>query len=219
MKKLLLFLSIVLVSIAAFAQTKGLPFRNEIDAFLQQDKQHMPAPGSILLTGSSSFRKWTDAAAYFPGKYILNRGFGGSSLTDLIRYAAEVIIPYQPKQIFIYGGENDIAGSDTVSAQTVLQRFQELFTLVRTNLPGVPMVYISIKPSPSRWKLEPVIKESNRLIKDFLAQKKGTYYLNVHDAMLQPDGNVMTDIFIEDRLHMNAKGYAIWQKLMEPLMK
>jgi lysophospholipase L1-like esterase len=208
---LVLLLSFCLGS--AIAQTAP-PFRKEIDAFKKKDSAQMPAPNSILFVGSSSFTKWTDVQDYFPGYPILNRGFGGSSLPDLIRYADEVIYPYKPKQIVIYCGENDIAASDTVTAQLVLQRFKQLFGMIRANLGKIPVAFISIKPSPSRWKFEPVIVEANKLIKTFLKKQSKTKFINVHKAMLNPDGSVMEDIFIADQLHMNAKGYKIWQPII-----
>jgi len=174
----------------------------------------MPAPHSILFVGSSSFTKWTDVQDYFPGYPILNRGFGGSSLPDVIRYADEIIIPYDPKQIVIYCGENDIAASDTVSAQTVLQRFQQLFFMIRNKLPKVPIAFVSLKPSVSRWKMEAKFVKTNQLIKDFLSKQSRTRFINVHDAMLNADGFVMTDIFLPDNLHMTAKGYKIWQPII-----
>ncbi len=175
----------------------------------------MPAPHSILFVGSSSFTKWTDVQDYFPGYPILNRGFGGSSLPDVIRYADEIIIPYNPKQIIIYCGENDIAASDTASAKTVLQRFVQLFMLIRKKLPKVELDFISIKPSVSRWKFEPTFAEANKLIRQFISKQPNAAFINIHDAMLNADGSVMTDIFIADNLHMNAKGYKIWQPIIE----
>jgi len=179
----------------------------------------MPAQHSILLVGSSSFTKWTDVQDYFPGYPILNRGFGGSSLPDVIQYVDEVIFPYNPKQVIVYCGENDIAASDTITAQIVLQRFQQLFSIIRNKLPKVPVAFISIKPSPSRWKFEPVIVEANKLIKKFLRKQSKTKFVNVHAAMLNADGSVMTDIFIADNLHMNAKGYKIWQPIIKKELK
>ncbi len=218
MKKNWLWIIICLTTLPGLAQNNESPFKDEIAAFKRMDSLQMPLPGSVLLVGSSSFRKWTDVADYFPGHYILNRGFGGSSLPDVIRYADEIIFPYNPKQIFIYCGENDIAGSDAVTADTVLHRFEHLFNMIRQKFPLVPVVFISIKPSPSRWKLEPVIRESNRLIFNYLSGKPHTRYLNIHDAMLLKDGSVRKDIFIGDDLHMNEKGYAIWQKIMLPII-
>jgi lysophospholipase L1-like esterase len=207
------------VSQGLLAQIAAPPFRKEIDAFKKKDSLQMPAPKSILLIGSSSFTKWTDVQDYFPGYPMLNRGFGGSSLPDVIHYVDEIVFPYNPKQVIVYCGENDIAASDTVTAQLVLQRFQQLFYLIRNKLKKVPIAFVSIKPSPSRWKFEPVMVEANTLIRQFLHKQKKTKFINVHDAMLNADGSVMTDIFIADNLHMNVKGYVIWQKIMKPGLK
>jgi lysophospholipase L1-like esterase len=196
-------------------------FKNEIDAFQKADNISMPAQGGIVFAGSSSFRMWKNINTTFPDYPIINRGFGGSSLPDVIYYAQETILKYKPKQIFIYCGENDIAGNSTVTADTVLQRFKKLFSLIRTNLnKKTEVVYVSIKPSVSRWHLEKTFVEANSLIKKFLSRESNTKFLDVHSSMLNDDGTVMKDIFIEDNLHMNAKGYKIWESIIQPaLMK
>lgn len=201
------------------AQTPEPAFRKDIDAFKKTDSQQMPAAQSILFVGSSSFTKWKDVQDYFPGYPILNRGFGGSTLVDVIRYADEIIIPYHPKQIIIYCGENDIAASDTITPEMVSERFQQLFSIIRKKLGKVPVGFISIKPSPSRWKMEARFVEANRLIKAFLDKQKNAVFINVHTAMLNADGSVKPDIFIADHLHMNAKGYHIWQPIIAKQLK
>ncbi len=213
----LLFISLF-ACVEIYAQAGLLPFQKEIDAFKKRDSLQMPAKNSILLIGSSSFTKWTDVQNYFPEYPILNRGFGGSSLPDVIHYVNDIVFPYDPKQIIVYCGENDIAASDTVTAKMVLQRFEKLFFLIRSKLKKVPVAFISIKPSPSRWKFEPVILEANSLITKFLRKQPKTSFINVHDAMLNADGSVKAEIFIGDKLHMNAQGYAIWTKVMKPQM-
>jgi para-nitrobenzyl esterase len=202
----------------AFSNTAlNAQFQKEIDAFAKADSMNEPAANSVLFVGSSSFNYWKDIKNYFPGVPIINRGFGGSSLTDVIQYANETIIKYKPKQIYIYCGENDIAGSDTVSPETVLIRFKNLFQIIRTNLdPTISVAFVSIKPSVARWTMEARMVKSNALVKAFLATQKHTIYLDVHNAMLDAQGNVFKDIFVGDNLHMNAKGYAIWQKIIAP---
>jgi len=202
----------------AFSNTiANAQFQKEIDAFAKADSINKPEANSVLFVGSSSFNYWKDIKNYFPGIPIINRGFGGSSLTDVIQYANETIIKYKPKQIYIYCGENDIAGSDTVSPETVLIRFKNLFQIIRTNLdPTIPVAFVSIKPSVARWAMEVRMVKSNSLIKAFLATQKNATYLDVHNAMLDAQGNVFKDIFVGDNLHMNAKGYAIWQKIIAP---
>lgn len=191
-------------------------FRDEILAFKKQDSIWPPAKNAILFIGSSSFTRWKDVHNYFPQHTIINRGFGGSSLPDLIRYENDIIFSYQPNQIVIYCGENDLAASDTVTAQLVFERFEILFQNIRSRFPGIPVAFISIKPSPSRQHLIPKMEQVNMLIKDFLKEKKQTSFIDVYHKMLNPDGTPLRDIFIADNLHMNAKGYAIWQKEIEP---
>jgi len=194
------------------------PFWNDIQNFKKQDSVSFPPRNAILLIGSSSFTKWTDVQDYFPGYTIVNRGFGGSTLLDEIFYVNDIVFPYQPKQIIIYCGENDLASSDTVSAAMVLDRFKQLFQMIR-NKTEAPIAYISMKPSPSRRHLFTKMREGNQLIKDFLVTQKNTAFIDVHQKMLDSTGEPMPEIFLDDSLHMNAKGYAIWKKEMEPYMQ
>jgi lysophospholipase L1-like esterase len=194
------------------------PFINDIKAFRKQDSVSAPQKDVILLIGSSSFTNWKDVQSYFPGYKILNRGFGGSSLTDLIYYADDVIFKYQPKQIIIYCGENDFAGNDSLYPAQVAERFYTLFNMIREKFKKVPIVYISMKPSPSRQPLMAKFNVANVMIKNFLAKKKKTSFIDVYHKMLNPNGTPFTDIFLEDKLHMNAKGYAIWKKEIEPYL-
>jgi lysophospholipase L1-like esterase len=194
------------------------PFYNDIQAFKQKDSAQPPAKHAILFVGSSSFTKWTDVQAYFPGYPVLNRGFGGSSLPDVIRYAGDIIFPYQPKQIVIYCGENDLAASDTVTAAMVVERFTSLFGMIRKSLGAVPVLFVSLKPSPSRSRLFPKMKEVNAQIKSFLLKNKKTAFADVYAKMLDANGEPMHDIFLDDKLHMNAKGYAIWKEVIGPYL-
>jgi lysophospholipase L1-like esterase len=215
--KVLLFLfgTFIFISTVVYSQ----PFKNEIDAFKKSDSLSMPALGGIVFAGSSSFRMWKDINTTFSDYPIINRGFGGSILPDVIYYAEETILKYKPKQIFIYCGENDIAGNSTITADTVLQRFKTLYSIIRKKLnKKTEVVFVSIKPSVSRWHLEKTFNESNALIKDFLSGEKNAIFLDVHTSMLSSDGNVMKDIFIADNLHMNSKGYKIWETIIRPVL-
>lgn len=194
------------------------PFYNDIQAFKKKDSASFPAKQSILFVGSSSFTKWTDVQDYFPGYAILNRGFGGSSLPDLIRYADDIIYPYQPKQVVIYCGDNDLAASDTVSAQTVVDRFETLFGMIRKHLGKVPVLFVSIKPSPSRSRLMPKMLEANVRIKQFLSKQSKAAFADVYHKMLNAGGTPIKDLFLEDNLHMNKSGYAIWKEVIAPYL-
>lgn len=215
-KWILAFCSLLLMN--TLVAQEPFPMWNEVQRFKKQDSIAFPAPNQVLLIGSSSFTIWKDVQSYFPNTPIINRGFGGSSLPDLIRYRYDVIFPYQPKQIFIYCGENDFAASDTISVKTVTQRFVVLHQLIRAKFPTTNLVYVSMKPSVSRVHLMPKFDAANTAIAEFLKKDIHALYADVYKAMLKPDGTVMDDIFLADRLHMNAKGYAIWQKVLAAFM-
>jgi lysophospholipase L1-like esterase len=217
-KKIVLVSFFVNVVLLLHAQEEPYPFWNDIQSFKQKDSMQAPPANAILFVGSSSFTMWRDVQDYFPGYTIINRGFGGSSLPDVIRYAGDVIYPYKPKQIVIYCGENDLAGDEKISGQTVFERFKILFAMIRNEFKNVPIAYISMKPSPSRQKLFPKMIAGNNLIKDFLKKKKNAVFIDVYSKMLNSDGTPMVDIFLEDNLHMNKNGYAIWQKEIQPFL-
>ena len=194
------------------------PFSEDIAQFKKQDQLNPPPANAILFVGSSSFTKWKDVSNYFPGYTIINRGFGGSTLPDVIRYANEIIVPYHPKQVVIYCGDNDLASSDAITPDSVFERFRGLFDLIRAGLPGESIVYVSIKPSPSRARLKEKMEKVNLLIQTYLSIQPHTAFADVYHPMLNPDGSIKAEIFLEDSLHMNAKGYAIWQKVITPYL-
>ena len=212
--KSILFSVLVFICTSTFAQ----PFINEIKAFRRADSTSMPPQNAILLIGSSSFTNWKDVAKYFPEHTIINRGFGGSSLPHMTMYAEDIIFKYNPKQIIIYCGENDIAGSSTVTADTVFERFKILYSIIRSKYKKVPIAYISMKPSPSREKYLEMMQKGNALIKGFMEQQKRSSYIDVYSSMLDANGKVLTHIFISDKLHMNAEGYKIWQGVIAPYL-
>lgn len=216
--KRIITLLLVFFCINAIAQNAKPAFWQDIQNFRHKDSIQPPPANPILFVGSSSFTKWTDVQNYFPDYTILNRGFGGSTLTDLLRYEEDVIFKYDPKQIVIYCGENDLAASDTITAEMVFDRFKTLLSEIRAVYPKVPVVFISLKPSPSRWRLKDKEIAANKMIEKYLKKQKDVKFVSVWNAMLGPDGKPMQDIFIADNLHMNAKGYAIWQKLLQPYL-
>jgi len=193
-------------------------FAEEIMAFKKQDSVQKPPAGAIVFTGSSSFRMWENIQSDFPGYTIINRAFGGSTLPEVIHYAKDVILPYKPRQVIIYCGDNDLASSETVTADMVVKRFQTLFYLVRKALPKTTISFVSIKPSPSREHLLPKMKLANASIKRFLSTQKSTSFIDVFTPMLGKDKKPRPDIFLEDNLHMNRKGYLIWQKTIQPYL-
>ncbi len=207
-----LFALIGLVMVS-FAQER--PFASEMEAFQQADKKSKPADGVYLFVGSSSIKMWDNLAESFPGKPVLNRGFGGSTLAEVSQNIDIVIYPYNPREIIIYAGENDIAAG--VSAVETFNRFKTLFGQIRNKFPKTPLVFISIKPAPSREKFLPVVKEANDLIQSFIRKNPNTFYIDVFSRMLNEDGSFKS-IYLDDNLHMTHEGYAIWTQALKPVM-
>lgn len=208
MFKKIIFAIALFISINSFAQK--VPFYNDIQAFKKEDSLKAPIKNAVLFIGSSSFTKWTSLQQDFPTIPVLNRAFGGSTLLDVIRFEEEVIFKYNAGKIVIYCGENDLASSETITPTEVFNRFKILYEDIRKQQPKVPIVYVSIKPSISRWNMKERQIETNKLIEAFINKERNIVFVNIWDKMLDENGNPKKDIFSSDNLHMNEKGYEIW---------
>ncbi len=217
MKKML-FIACLLASTPIIHAQTSPAFWQEIVAFKKKDSIQAPPSNAILFVGSSSFARWQDVNNYFPDFTIINRGFGGSILTDVIRYTYDIILPYQPKQVVIYCGENDLASADNISSVEAYNRFKTLFGMIRTNLPKTNIAFISMKPSPSRASLQEKMKVANQMIKTYISKQKNASFIDIYDAMLDKKGQMREELYVGDRLHMKPAGYAIWQKAILPYL-
>ncbi|AYL97408.1 GDSL-type esterase/lipase family protein [Mucilaginibacter celer] len=216
-KLFLLFIGLF-ISTATLAQ-QGFPFDNEIRAFKHLDSISFPQKNGILFIGSSSIRKWTDLEQRYAGKPIIRRGVGGCELWQIVDYYTPYILfPYQPRKIFIYAGENDIAAGK--SAQDVAASFTKLWQMIHQKLPKAEVYFMSIKPSPVRAKYYEVVYAANDLVKTYLKDKPHSHYVDLVPAIYKP-GTTQPDssLFNNDYLHLNSKGYDKWQKVLDPLVK
>lgn len=202
---------------SAYAQLIRTPFQGEIERFKEQDKKQPPPKDAILFVGSSSIRLWKDLPSTYPDHVVINRGFGGSTLTDLKYYLKDIVLPYSPRQVVVYSGENDIA-TGKVDAKELLARFKDVFAGIRQELPNAYITFVSMKPSPSRARHMPLLEEANALVRDFLQDKPNTHYVDVYSLMLDEQGKPRKELFVEDMLHMNAAGYAIWAEALRPYL-
>jgi lysophospholipase L1-like esterase len=217
-KSIIVFAVFFFVCSCALLGQNAPKFWSDIVAFKKSDSLQPPIAQSILFVGSSSFTKWKDVNNYFPNYPIVNRGFGGSTIVDVIRYAYDIIIPYQPKQVVIYCGENDLAAADSIQANEVVLRFKTLFWIIRTNLPNTNIDFVSIKPSPVRASIQDKVKAANKQIKRFLKKQKNASFIDIYDAMLDKHGQMREELYVQDRLHMKSEGYNIWKKIIEPYL-
>lgn len=216
---LLALLGLTLAAPAVAAHAPDQPnshaqWNREIAAFMAQDQARPPPPGSVLFIGSSSIRMWTTLQHDFPEVHTINRGFGGSEINDSTYFADRIVMPYKPRVIVMYAGDNDIEAGD--SPGFVRDEFAAFVRKARTTDPGVPIGFIAIKRSMARKNLLPQIRQANALVKAYADSRPGVSYLDVFTPMLGADGQPQWKWFTKDGLHMNRSGYALWVSVVKP---
>lgn len=184
-----------------------------IRAFEEHQRAAPPAKGGVVLLGSSSFRRW-DLERYFPGRGLINRGFGGSQLADALRYLDRIVLPLRPRTVVLYEGDNDLASGK--SPETVEREFRHLVERLRAALPETKIVFVSIKPSLRRWALIDAMRDANARIKALAAEWAKLEYVDIAGPMLGADGRPRPELFVEDGLHLSDAGYALWAERLAP---
>ena len=186
-----------------------------MQGFAERDAASPPPKGAVLFIGSSSIRLWDTLASDFPGVSVINRGFGGSEIRDSTWYADRIVVPYAPRQVVLYAGDNDLfSGRSPVQ---VRDDFRAFVQRVRRDLPQVEIAYIANKPSPSRANLLDLQRQANALIKADATRLK-VNFIDVFTPMLDAQGQPREELFLLDRLHMNAAGYEVWKQAVRPYL-
>jgi lysophospholipase L1-like esterase len=220
----LAFLMLVMATLTSFGQTANQPtplspWSAELRNFARQDSLNKPPKAPIVFYGSSSVRMWQTLAMDFPGRPVMNRGFGGSRFPDAIQLFDKLVVAYQPRQVVLYEGDNDIGAGAT--PQQVYQSFQMFAELMRRKLPRTQLVFLAIKPSIARWEMYPKMQEANNLIRQYIEMNpKQLRFVDVGTPLLGPNGKPRPELYREDGLHMTRAGYEIWTRVLTPyLMK
>jgi lysophospholipase L1-like esterase len=183
------------------------------DAFSAADRAHPPQPGGVLFVGSSSIRLWDGLETEFSAlPIVVKRGFGGSSMADCTAAWRRLVVPYQPRLIIVYAGDNDLAQGRT--PQEVFSSFRGFVDRVRRALPQTRIAYLSIKPSPLREALLPAIRTTNAMIERYTAGVANLDYIDIFTPMLGANGRPRAELFRADHLHLNAEGYALWKSIV-----
>jgi lysophospholipase L1-like esterase len=184
-------------------------FEAEIRAMARRDATNPPPADPILFAGSSSIRMWKSLAADFPGRPVLNNGFGGARMSDLLPAFDRVIAPYRPPVLVVYCGENDVAhGRDAIATA---DDYLELFRRCRALRADMRIAVIPMKPSIKRRALWPALQAGNARIAQHCAAA-GVDYIDIVPEMLGTDGQPRRELLIADDLHMSAEGYRIWTR-------
>lgn len=189
-------------------------WQDSFEAFAAADQQRAPAPGGVLFVGSSSIRLWNDLETQFGDTPVLKRGFGGSRMLDVAAHVDRLVLPYKPRLIVVYAGDNDLAEGRTPTE--VLASFTQFVQQVHSALPDTRIAYLSIKPSPRRAALMPQALAANAMIEAYSASVPGLDYIDIYSRMLDADGQPRADLFASDALHLNPAGYAVWKSAISP---
>lgn len=211
-----LLVALTWLTTAARAQagaTAEQRWKSELDAFAAADRKQMPPAGGVLFVGSSSIRMWSGLETSFADQpLVIRRGFGGSRLSDSADLVHRLVLPYQPRLVVLYAGENDLV--EGASPQDLLGHFVRFVQQVQSALPATRVAYMSIKPSPSRLAHMAAMREANLLIQTFVLNDDRLDYIDVHTAMLDNDGRARPELFVRDQLHLSAEGYGLWRQIV-----
>lgn len=219
MKTRMILILTLFIAFQLLAQTDPDPnrFIEQIESFRQWDSQNAIPQNPILFVGSSSIRMWKTAES-FPDLPVMNRGFGGAHISDMLFFKKDILLKYseKPACVVMFCGGNDITSGK--SPEQVFADFKEWWDILQEKFPGTPLVYITIKPCPNRWNIWQAENETNLLIQEFSKSEPLLYYADVAEPMLATGQPPAEDLFIPDLLHMSAKGYEMWTGVVRPII-
>jgi lysophospholipase L1-like esterase len=214
------FASVALASSPGERATEAAPvdrWEATMAAFAAADLKKAPPAGGVLFVGSSSIRLWDKLEEQFDTVPVVKRGFGGSRLSDCVKYLDRLVIKYRPRLVMVYAGDNDLAEGG--SPQDILSRFKAFTDGVHRRLPGTQIAFISIKPSPARRALIDQARAANELVRAYAESHPRVEYVDVFSPMLTADGKPRPELFRRDALHLNDTGYALWRAVMRPFVR
>lgn len=210
MKKTLLTLLLLIISNANLKAQDPHRF----DEHIKKITKLSIAEGEDLavFTGSSSIRLWKNLDSDCDGMQVINTGFGGSHMSDLLYFIDQTVLRFRPAKVYIYEGDNDIAAKKEPKA--ILETTEQITNKILESNPDTKIYFISAKPSPSRWTYKEQYVAFNSLLKEYCDSHRQLFYIDVWDAMLGKNGLVAPHIFISDSLHMNRQGYLLWKDII-----
>jgi lysophospholipase L1-like esterase len=208
--------ALLLLARPATAQTAENRFEKNVQAYEAADKTTPPPKGAILLAGDSQFYRWKTLAEDLPDYKIINRGIDSFQLSDILHFFDRLVTPYQPRMIVLHVGGNDVHNGK--SAERVLADFKTFVAKVHAVQPKLPIAFSSITPGPGRWDEAERRKQTNQLVKNYIATQKNLHFIDLWDAMLTKDGQPREELWVADRIHPNHEGYLVRVKIMRPLL-
>ncbi len=193
------------------------PWENAIRAFEEQARLNPPPSKAVLFTGSSTITMWSSLAQDFPFVPVINRGFGGSQMQDILVFAERIIASCRPAAVVIYSGDNDLAAGKI--PEQIVGAARGILRKIRRLCGNIPAIFIGPKPSPARWHLAEAIHETNELLHAWLDTESNVRYVDVRPVMLDKNGTPRHELFGPDKLHMSRAGYEEWIRILTPVIR
>jgi lysophospholipase L1-like esterase len=166
-----------------------------------------PPPGAVFFAGSSTIVRW-NLKTSFPDLDAVNVGFGGSEIRDSTHFAGRLLTPHRPAAVVFYAGDNDLAAGRT--PEQVADDFQAFVAAVHRDAPKCRVLFLSVKPSPARWKKLDDQTKANALVRDYCRSNPRLVYVDLVPLMLGPDGKPIAELYVKDGLHLSPAGYEKW---------
>ena len=193
-------------------------WEDEIAAFEIEDQLLSPPEGAVVFVGSSSIRLWSSLQDDMAPMPVIQRGFGGSKLFDATYYIDRIITPYKPKILVVFSGTNDIAGANPKQADEVTALYEQFVDRVHDRMPGLPIYYIAISPTKSRWEHKEIVFDTNRRIAELAADNEQLFFIDTASALMDASGEPDNALFLGDQLHLNEEGYKVWTSIIRPVL-
>jgi lysophospholipase L1-like esterase len=198
------------------AEDPAAKWEETIRQFEDWDRKNSYPSDAVLFVGSSSIKLWPTRES-FDGLAVINRGFGGSQISEVNYFAERIVLRYAPKVIVFYAGDNDVAAGK--NSKQVFDDYREFVKIVHQELPGTRIIFIAIKPSGKRWSLWPVMAQANKMIEELSGTDERLMYFDSATPLMADDGRPDAKFFLKDNLHLNADGYRIWTRLLRPIVE
>jgi len=209
-------LSLAFCVVTLSAEKKVDRWEKDIQQFESWDRKNSYPKDGVLFVGSSSIKMWSTRES-FQDLPVINRGFGGSQISDSIHFFKRIVEPYRPRVVVLYAGDNDIASGKT--SERVFEDYKKFVALVHGSMPKTSVIFVAIKPSGSRWSLWPPMKKANDMVEEFCRKDPRLTYFDSAEPLIGADGKPRDDLFLKDRLHLNAEGYKAWTKRVRPIVE
>jgi GDSL-like Lipase/Acylhydrolase family len=216
---LLLSISVILLACSPVKKYRDLPevqvWEKDIQKFEQLDKSEKYSQESVLFAGSSSIRLWTTLESDMSPYPVIQRGYGGARLSDFAVYAGRIFAPHPCRAIVLFIA-NDITGSESdKSPGEIAALFRYVLKTIRKTHPDTPVFWIAVTPTAARWSVWDKIQKASSRIKKICEHYSNTWFIRTDFAFLDEKGNPRTELFIDDKLHLNREGYAVWTAIIK----